>query len=237
MLGFADRSLERCRISLEMAEKRGHPVSLALAHWTIGVLHQLRGEVSLVREHAEACQRIALDQGAPIVPGALLAWVRSEEGAHQEGLEQIEREQAEIERMPDWWRGYFFLLKAQILGKSGRYDEAAESLRKAHELSGEGRIGTYVAELHRLEGVFLRLSSPSHAQSAECALHRALEVAKRQQARMLELRALVSLVELLEPQGRAPEVLPALADLYGWFTEGLDTIDLREARSVLEATS
>jgi len=88
------------------------------------------------------------------------------------------------------------------------------------------------AELHRLRGELLR--SQRDDTEAEVELHRALEIARAQQARMWELRATLSLCRLWRDQGRRAEAHQALADIYGWFTEGFDTPDLREAKALLE---
>jgi predicted ATPase len=91
------------------------------------------------------------------------------------------------------------------------------------------------AELHRLKGELLRERAVPDAHQAEACFHQALDVARRQQARSLELRAAMSLSRLWQQQGKRPEARALLAPLYGWFTEGFDTADLQEARALLEA--
>ncbi len=89
------------------------------------------------------------------------------------------------------------------------------------------------AELHRLAGV-LTLESSADAGEAEAHLRRAIQVARRQRARSLELRAVTSLSRLLADQGKAGEARARLAEVYEWFTEGFDTADLIDARALLE---
>jgi predicted ATPase len=90
------------------------------------------------------------------------------------------------------------------------------------------------AELYRLKGeLLLRLPLPDIAQATAC-FHRALDVARNQQAKALELRAAMSLSRLWQQQDRPTEARQLLADIYHWFTEGFDTADLRTAKALLE---
>jgi predicted ATPase len=100
--------------------------------------------------------------------------------------------------------------------------------------TGEGPgSGLYVPEIHRLRGVFLRsLGSP--AEEIESALRTALELAEEQGAFLLKLRAATSLALLWRDQGKPQQGRELLAPVYGWFTEGFDTLDLREAKALLD---
>src|SRR5262249_50460261 len=90
-------------------------------------------------------------------------------------------------------------------------------------------------EIHRLKGeLLLALSAEQHAEAETC-FHQALAVARHQEAKSLELRAATSLSRLWQRQGKRAEAQQLLAPIYGWFTEGFDTPDLREARALLEA--
>ena len=90
------------------------------------------------------------------------------------------------------------------------------------------------AELHRLKGeLLLSLSADNHAEAEGC-LHQALAVARRQQAKTLELRAATSLGRLWQQQGKRTAAHQLLAEIYGWFTEGFDTVDLQDAKALLE---
>ncbi|MCS6468241.1 hypothetical protein NX865_30365, partial [Burkholderia thailandensis] len=97
----------------------------------------------------------------------------------------------------------------------------------------------FEAELHRLKGVMLIDESNDDVSvsidAAEACLQRAIEVARAQGARSLELRAVTSLARLWRRVGRVAEARQALSEIYGWFTEGFDTADLREAKALLEA--
>jgi predicted ATPase len=93
------------------------------------------------------------------------------------------------------------------------------------------------AELHRLEGELLLALSTDHAAQAETCFHQALDIARRQQAKSLELRAAMSLSRLWQQQGKRAEARQLLAETYGWFTEGFDTADLQEAKALLAELS
>jgi predicted ATPase len=93
--------------------------------------------------------------------------------------------------------------------------------------------GIFAPEIHRLRGVFLRsLGSP--AEEVERALRTALEIAEEQGALLLKLRAATSLARLWRDQGKVSEARELLAPVYGWFTEGFDTRDLKDAKALLE---
>jgi predicted ATPase len=98
--------------------------------------------------------------------------------------------------------------------------------------TGEGPAsGLYVSEIHRLRGVFLSLGSP--AEEVESALRTALQIAEEQGAFLLKLRAATSLARLWRDQGKVQQARELLAPVYGWFTEGFDTLDLKEAKALL----
>jgi predicted ATPase len=107
----------------------------------------------------------------------------------------------------------------------------AEALTVAHN-NGEHH---YEAELYRLKGELLLMQDVPDESEAERYLRQAVDVARQQQAKSLELRAAVSLSRLWQHQGKRAEARALLAPVYGWFTEGFDTADLQEARALLAA--
>ena len=107
----------------------------------------------------------------------------------------------------------------------------AEALTLMYD-TGEGLHG---AELHRLQGELLlrRDAAEAKCREAEACFHQALTIARQQQAKSLELRAVMSLARLYRQQDRPAEARPLLTETYGWFTEGFDTPDLRAAQILL----
>jgi predicted ATPase len=128
---------------------------------------------------------------------------------------------------------------AEELGRGGQIEQGLDVLAEALAVMDGTGEGFYGAELYRLQGEFLLQQGPPQVarREAEACFRRALAIARRQHARSLELRAVMSLTRLYQEQDRQAEVRPMLAGCYEWFTEGLDTLDLREARALLEQTS
>ena len=126
-------------------------------------------------------------------------------------------------------------LLAEAYGKTGRSAKALAVLAEALALADSSGERHYQAELYRLKGEFL-LSSPTQNQAeAEACFRQAIAVARRQSAKSLELRAVMSLSRLYQQQGKQAEARPMLAEIYGWFTEGLDTADLVDAAAQLNS--
>ncbi|HMB02148.1 MAG TPA: hypothetical protein VKP69_00230, partial [Isosphaeraceae bacterium] len=135
---------------------------------------------------------------------------------------------------------YQLALLAEALGQAGQAEEGLTALGEALALVYRGGEHYYEAELHRLRGelLLLRPAAESSVQSeVEACFRQALDVARRQQAKSLELRAAMSLSRLYRQQGRQAEARPLLAATYGWFTEGFDTLDLQEAKALLDDPS
>ncbi len=124
---------------------------------------------------------------------------------------------------------------AEAYGKAEHTEQGLAVLREALEVANDTGERWYEAELHRLMGELMLTTGDD--SEADTSFHRAVEVARRQQAKSLELRATVSLGRLWQAQGRREEAHQLLAEVYGWFTEGFDTPDLQEAKALLEELS
>jgi predicted ATPase len=130
---------------------------------------------------------------------------------------------------------YFSTLLADVCGHRGHTAEGLQALAEAYTLIEQHEERLWEAEVCRLRGVLLlRQAVPQPAEAATC-FQRALEVARRQQAKSLELRAAMSLARLWQQQGKRQEAHDLLAPVYSWFTEGFDTLDLQEAKALLDA--
>ena len=125
------------------------------------------------------------------------------------------------------------MLLAEIEDELGRVDHALAILHEA--LADAERTGQhhFDAELHRQSGALLVRKTPNDVTAAEAAFMRAIEVARRQQTRMFELRAAMGMARLWRDQGKVQQARELLAPVYGWFTEGFDTRDLKEAKALL----
>jgi predicted ATPase len=127
------------------------------------------------------------------------------------------------------------MLLAEAYGVTGQAETGCRVLTEAQALVEQSEMRFYEAELYRLKGELLLTLSSDDRPQAEACFHRALEVAHQQQARSLELRAAMSLCRLYRQQGKSDRARQRLADLLGWFTEGLATPLLQEAEALLQA--
>src|SRR5262249_3447767 len=129
---------------------------------------------------------------------------------------------------------------AEAYGKGGQVEEGLAAVAEALEFVDRTEERFYEAELYRLKGELTLAQSSvqglasSVQKEAEACFHKAIEIAHRQQAKALELRATVSLARLWQQQGKKAEAHVMLADIYNWFTDGFETKDLQEAKALLE---
>ena len=130
---------------------------------------------------------------------------------------------------------YYCTLLADVAAHLGHPDDGLQALVEAHTLMEQQEERYWEAEVCRLRGVALLRQPGTPPAEAETWLQRALDVARRQEAKSLELRAAMSLSRLWQQQGKQAEAHELLAPVYGWFTEGFDTADLQEAKALLDA--
>jgi predicted ATPase len=237
-LGYPGRAMQRSREAITLAQGLAHPLSLAAALSWNARFHQLRREPQVVHELAEATIALATAQGFPLwlAQGIVLrGWALAEQGQAAEGVAQIRQglaawraTGAELGRQ---WR---LLLLAETQGKMGQTAAGLATLAEALavvERTGDRRDE---AEIHRLTGEFLlRQAVPAEPQAETC-FHQAIDIARSQQAKSLELRATTSLARLWHQQGKRQAAHDLLAPVYHWFTEGFDTPDLQEAKALLD---
>ena len=129
---------------------------------------------------------------------------------------------------------YFLGLLAQSYIEAGRTDDALVLLTEAQEIVAKSGERWFEAELDHLKAKALLGASPSNTAEAEASLYKSLDVAREQGAKLWELRASTSFARLRRDQGRCDEARNVLASIYGWFTEGFDTQDLKVAKALLD---
>jgi predicted ATPase len=122
----------------------------------------------------------------------------------------------------------------EVSAHLGHPEDGLQALAEAHALVEQHDERGWEAEIYRLRGVLLLRQPGTPQAEAEAWLQRALDVARRQEAKSLELRAAMSLSRLWQQQGKRAEAYEFLAPIYGWFTEGFDTADLQEAKALLD---
>jgi DNA-binding winged helix-turn-helix (wHTH) protein/tetratricopeptide (TPR) repeat protein len=236
-LGYPDRALAMIRQALELAGDLAHSFSLSHAHEHAAYLHQYRLEPPEVLTHAEVTLRLATEQGYPYrqATGAMLhGWgtaVSTATDGVAAGLDELRRgldayrETGAAMDLP-----YFLALLADLLIRAERFDEASSALDEARSIP-RGRGYYYEPELLRLRAEVLRRQG--HADLAKEAGRRAIEVARAQQARSLELRAALAALDHAEDDSEAAAARSAVEAVYVWFTEGFDTPDLQRAKAAL----
>jgi predicted ATPase len=241
-LGYPDQALQRSHEAITLAQELSHPYSLGFALEFTADLHQFRRERRLAQERAEAAMALAAEQGFPLAlsqAASLRGWALAEQGQGAEGIAQIRQGLAT-------WRAtgaelrqtYFLTLLAEAYGTGGQVAEGLRVVAEALAVVDKAGERLWEAELYRLKGQLTLRSSISHLSSqveeeAEACFLKAIEIARRQQAKSLELRAVMSLSRLWQQQSKKDEAQQMLSEIYGWFTEGFDTKDLREAKALL----
>ncbi|HXV41578.1 MAG TPA: hypothetical protein VEC96_00820, partial [Anaerolineae bacterium] len=235
-LGYPDQALKWVQEALALAQDWPHPFSLAFALEYASILHQLRGEGQAAHARAEAAITLSTEQGFVMwltMANILRGWTLVEQGEIEEGVVQMRESLAAYRAMGiEWSTPYFVTLLAKAYGQVRQAQAALDLLAEALA-AVEKTVGHYwEAELHRLKGELL-LQAEATAEAEKC-FWQAIEVARRQEAKSLELRAVLSLSRLWQEQGRKKEARQRLAEIYNWFTEGFDTADLKEAKVLLE---
>lgn len=267
MLGYPDQALRRSQEALALAQEIAHPFSLVWVLHFATWLHQCRQDALATQEQAERLIALCTEQGFPfwLTPGRRFrGWALTEQGWEEEGLTQMRQGQATrpgTSVKPRVGRSHSLALLAEMRGKVGQPAEGLNVLVEAFAAVNKTGERYYEAELYRLKGELtlqakvesekwkegsraakipnpqLRSPSPQVEAEAEVCFLKAIQIAKKQQAKMWELRATVSLARLWQRQGKKNEARTMLAEIYDWFTEGFDTVDVKEAKGLLEELS
>jgi predicted ATPase len=252
LLGYPEQALKKGQQALTLARELSHPFSLAWDLVGAAWLHRFRREEKLVRTYAEEAIQLSTEQGFQVwlTLGTLYqGWALAEQGLPQEGINQIRHSLASLQSLgTEGWGGYFQALLADAYRKANQLEEGLAVLEEALS-SGDKTGGRFwMAELYRGKGELTfqqerqkakgknqKAKIKTNAQSeAEGYFLKAVGIAQRQQAKSLELRAVMSLARLWQSQGKITEARDVLAPVYNWFTEGFDTKDLQEAKALLE---
>ena len=243
LLGYPAQALASASASVALAQKLAHPHSLSRALTFAAWVHRWRGELSAAREHAEAAATLSHEHGfhmqwalAAIFHSATLA-------GHGHGGNQVREAGDALAIYRDTgmagYMPYLLSTMAEIHDSAGQTDEALSVLDEAFEIRRKLGEEWNEAELYRLKGAMTLQSCGEHPaaaiqREAVTCFERALEIAREQSAKSWELRAATSLARLWQQQGKQAEAHELLSNIYNWFTEGFDTKDLQEAKSLLE---
>jgi predicted ATPase/DNA-binding winged helix-turn-helix (wHTH) protein len=259
-LGQPEQALERIQEALNLARELSEPHSLAQALFFAGVLHQLRREERMAQAQAEAAIAVSREHGLVLYQAmstatrgwALILQEQQEEGIAQmaDGLAAHRLTGAEV-ILP-----HFLALLVEAFAKTRQVEEGLRILEEALAVVQRNGERYYLAELYRLKGELLLMRARGEGLSrpatggkytveaealavsqAEACFHQSIETAQKQKAKSWELRAAMSLARLYQNQGKEKEARSLLAQIYDRFTEGFDTLDLREAKALLDELS
>lgn len=245
-LGYPDRAVQHCHEMLSLARSLRHRFSLAFALNAAATVHALRGtwEVAyvLVDEGITLCE----EHGFPVwlAYGQVIhGWMGVQRGDGEGALEEVRSGIAAWERTgARVIRPFFLALQGQACRKLGRTADGLHAVEEALAIVAHGDEQFCTAELWRLKGEFVLRAdayrfTPETVRQAEGCFQHALTIARRQHAKMLELRAAISLARLWQSQEKSPEAHRLLVPVYNWFTEGFATEPLQRARLLIEQLS
>jgi predicted ATPase len=235
-LGFPDQASARHSAAVAEARKLAHPPSLAMSLGiaTIGLL--VRDNAAL-DEQVDEVVAVAAEQGFPhyIASGTIhRGWLKVMNGDVAEGMSLLRSGSTAYRAIgQEAWMPYFMALLAGACEIAGQVEEGLALLDDALQIAKRTGERWFAAELNRRKGELMLRQGQSEA--AEELYHQALSIARDQEAKLWEVRAAASLARLRRDQGRHAEARDLLAPVYGWFTEGFDTPDLKEAKALLKS--
>ena len=238
-LGFPEQALKRSQEALVLARELGHPFSLADALCYGGcVLNEMRRDAQALKDNAEELMQLSSEK----VPGwsGTGTYFRGEAltklGQVHLGMVQMREGMADRQSIGVQCHSSVTLCYlGEAQAKAGQPGEGLATLAEALVMVEETDERHWEAEIYHLQAELLLMQGDN--TEAEASLHRAIEVARRQRAKSWELRATTNLARLWQRQGKTDEARQILAEIYGWFTEGFDTPDLKEAKTLLDELS
>ena len=242
LLGYADQAIAMAQDAVRLAEELAHPYSLVQALSYSAYVNQLRHDTDRVQECAKATITLCTEQaiaphylaGATILRGwAMVAESRDDEGIAQirQGIDVLQFKGAGLRQ------SYYMSLLIDAYGLADEADQGLQVVADALDLVGTVGERTWEAELYRLQGTLLLSQPVGKSSDAECSFNQAIELARAQDARSWELRAAIGLARLWRDLDKIKEARDLLAPILGWFSEGFDTPDLKDAKSLLDGLS
>ncbi|WP_247779614.1 AAA family ATPase [Bradyrhizobium sp. 170] len=241
LLGFADQAQARSREAVAEARELSHPISLAFALSVACRLHFVLEDPRTVRRRAEELIALTTEQRFAFflaMGTTYRGWTLVEAGDAEAGIDLLRRGIEGFQASGAAWILPFYLAQlATAHAKTGRPEEGLGRLSEALALTEKSGVRWFEAELHRRRGELLLTAHAGAEAEAEADFRHAIAIARRQDAKLWELRAATSLARLWRGQGKRDEARAPLMSVHGWFTEGFDTPDLKEAKALLDELS
>jgi class 3 adenylate cyclase/tetratricopeptide (TPR) repeat protein len=237
LLGYPLTALGRAHELLAAARRSSDPHSVAIALFNDGIMHLSLRYTGMLAQRAGEMLSITAEHGMPfhlIMATFFRGWAMAATGRTDEGIADMRRSISDPTIAGASTTPLMLVALAETCGKNGRVEDGLELVAKGLATAEQTGHRVAEAELHRLKGELLMIKDPGNAVEAEHCLRTAIEVARRQGARLFELRATVSLGRLLRDTDRRDEARSMLAEIYDWFTEGFEFPDLRDAKALLD---
>ena len=237
LLGYPETALKHSQLALASIEISQHSYSRSRALYWCAVVNQLCGDWQGVSDLTGIAVGKAKEHGLAMVVAVARIMCGSAEAALHGGSEQSPEIAAALAAYAEtgarYQAPYHHTLLAELHLRNGEIDAGMDIVNRAQHMFQETGEYYFSAEIFRLRGELL-LASDDRRPDAEACFKKALETARAQDAKSLELRAAGSLARLWNGQNRRTEAHDLLAPVYGWFTEGFDTADLRDAKALLD---
>jgi tetratricopeptide (TPR) repeat protein len=228
LLGYPDQALAAIRDAYALAQQLGHPMTSVITLWVMAWVQYQRGERA---EAAESAERLALLADAHAFKGwldAAIVFPQTKSNARLDTVALAGSYQQLLARRPTAWiRVAHLCMFAEFCLDSSHPEQGLQALAS---VTASDRTAFFAPEVYRIEGELLLRT----ADGAEERLRTALDLARRRAEKSLELRAAMSIARLWRAQGKSQEARQLLGEIYGWFTEGLDTRDLLAAKALLD---
>jgi class 3 adenylate cyclase/tetratricopeptide (TPR) repeat protein len=231
-LGYPVAALKINDKALGAARQSSNPFLTAAALGAYLLTHLVLGDIRLLAERVEELAALAAEHETIFHAVAIFChgWLAADAGRIKEGVAEME---GSIRQSGAWPPTQTLILAlAEVSGRKGLPEKGLTAVEQG--LARSEKTPSAQSEFYRLKGELSLLKDPGSKEEAEDYLRQAIEVARRQAARLFELRATVSLARLLRDTNRRDEARAMLAEIYNWFTEGFDTADLKDAKALLD---
>jgi adenylate cyclase len=237
-LGYPDQARQHSQQALRLAHEASSPYNLTMALFYTAALQQFCREAQTAQQQAEAVMILATEQGFALwlaLGTVIHGWALAIQGQGEAGIAEMRQGlTATLAMGVQAQQPYILGLLAEAYGAGGHAAAGLHALAEVAAVMETTELRWYKAELFRLKGTLLLQQAVPDVCQAEACFHQALDIARQQHAKSWELRAATSLARLWQQQGKQQDACAVLAEVYNWFTEGFDTADLQEARTLLD---
>jgi class 3 adenylate cyclase/predicted ATPase len=237
-LGYPARAVHFENSAEALASRLQHPPSTARALWMYCESRAMQGDIAAVLRIAPELLKLSEEYGLPQTQADGLnffGWALARSSETTEGIVRLDKGIGMLMQMGA--RAYLpraRCLMGQTLLEAGRYAEGLEQVARALDLAGQIDDQWYVSPLHQVRAELLLHTHGPNEGAVEASLNEALAVARQQRAKGWELQAATKLAMLWRDRSRREQARDLLAPIYGWFTEGFDTPDLKKAKALLD---